>query len=96
MLKIVGLVLALLGIIFVLQNRDVGGWIAGARIPADAARRLGAAAPTSRRDLACAGDRLHRRLYLAYSLHIEGGFVYVLRATALSLSPWSARRCWCG
>jgi len=83
MLNVAGLVLALLAIVFLLQNRvQISRWIAG---------RPGAASGWSRirRSLAeiwppfavlyiCG-------LYLIYALRIEGGFVYVARATALSL-----------
>jgi small conductance mechanosensitive channel len=83
MLKAVGLVLAVLAIIFLLQNRaTVAAWIAG-----DMSRASGWA--RVRRSL---GEIWHLLaifyivgIYLIYALRIEGGFVYVLRATVLSL-----------
>jgi small-conductance mechanosensitive channel len=88
MLKGVALVLAILAIVFVLQNRAVvSGWIAGpSELPADAH--------------AAGWRRLRRRLaetwhvlaivyilgiFVVYALHVAGGFIYLLRATALSL-----------
>ena len=83
MLKAVGLVLAVLAIIFLLQNRaTVAAWITGEMSGASGWARV-------RRSL---GEIWHLLaivyvigIYLIYALRIEGGFVYVLRATALSL-----------
>jgi small-conductance mechanosensitive channel len=87
-LKAVALVLAILAIVFVLQNRGPGGeWIAGPAAPSAEAR------DTSWR-------RMRRRLseswhilaivyilgiFAVYALHITGGFGYLLRATVLTL-----------
>jgi small conductance mechanosensitive channel len=84
LLKITGLVLATLGIVFVLQNRAVVAlWIQGAE-QAESAGLI----------------RLRRRLaeiwhilaivyiggiYLAYALRVAGGSGYILRATLVSL-----------
>jgi small conductance mechanosensitive channel len=83
MLKTVGLVLALLAVIFLLQNRAaIAAWISGEPTAASGWARV-------RRSL---GEIWHLLaiiyivgMYLIYALHIEGGFVYVLRASALSL-----------
>jgi small-conductance mechanosensitive channel len=83
MLKAVGLVLAVLAVIFLLQNRAaVAIWIAGEVASTSGWARV-------RRSL---GEIWHLLailyivgLYLIYALHIEGGFIYVLRATVLSL-----------
>src|SRR5438874_9157653 len=83
LLKIVGLVLAVLGIIFLLQNRStVAAWIAGEPAAGSGWSRV-------RRTL---GETWHLLAmlyiigaYLIYALHMEGGFTYVLRATLLSL-----------
>jgi small conductance mechanosensitive channel len=88
MLKGIALVLAVLAIVFILQNRGaVSGWIAG---PSE----LPAAVPPA------GWRRLRRRIsetwhilaiiyilgiFLVYALHVAGGFVYLLRATVLSL-----------
>jgi len=83
-LKTVGLVLAVLAIIFILQNRmTVAAWIAGEPKAASSGwSRV-------RRTL---GETWHllailyiTGAYLIYALHMEGGFTYVLRATLLSL-----------
>jgi small conductance mechanosensitive channel len=87
-LKGVALVLAILAIVFLLQNRGaVSEWIAGpSELPEDAR--------------AAGWRRLRRRLaetwhilavvyilgiFVVYALHVAGGFIYLLRATALSL-----------
>ena len=83
LLKTVGLVLAVLAIIFLLQNRsNVAAWIAGEPAAACGWSRV-------RRTL---GETWHLLAilyiigaYLIYALHMEGGFTYVLRATLLSL-----------
>jgi len=88
MLKGIALVLAVLAIVFVLQNRaTISGWVAGpADLPADSRtanwRRL-------RRRLA---ETWHvfaivyvLGIFFVYALQVAGGFVYLLRATALSL-----------
>jgi small-conductance mechanosensitive channel len=88
LLKGVALVLAILAIVFVLQNRvAIQGWVAGPAELPDDARAVG-------------WRRLRRRLgetwhvlaivyilgiFVVYALHVAGGFVYLLRATALSL-----------
>lgn len=82
--KGVGLVLAVLGIVFILQNREaVRHWISGEEETATAGwARM-------RRHL---GETWHIlaivyivAIYLAFSLHHEGGSGFVLRATVLSL-----------
>ena len=88
MLKGVALVLAVLAIVFVLQNRaTISGWIAGpADLPADSRtaswRRL-------RRRLAETWHVLAivyvLGIFFVYALQVAGGFVYLLRATAVSL-----------
>ena len=83
MLKAIGLVLAVLSIIFLLQNRAaIAGWISGEGTANSGWARV-------RRTL---GEIWHLfailyivGIYLIYALQIEGGFVYVLRATVLSL-----------
>jgi moderate conductance mechanosensitive channel len=83
MLNIVGLVLAVLAVIFLLQNRAaIGTWISGATASASGWSRV-------RRSL---GEIWHFLaicyivgIYLIYALRIQGGFFYVLRATVLSL-----------
>jgi moderate conductance mechanosensitive channel len=87
-LKGVALVLAVLAIVFVLQNRaTISGWIAGpADLPADSRtaswRRL-------RRRLAETWHVLAivyvLGIFFVYALQVAGGFVYLLRATAVSL-----------
>jgi len=84
-LKLVDLVLAILAIVFVLQNRvAVRGFIAGrpAAGAGDGWRRLRARLAETWHILAVA---YIVGLYLAYALHIEGGSAYILRATVLSL-----------
>jgi small-conductance mechanosensitive channel len=95
MLDAVGLVLAVLAIVFVLQNRRTArDWIAGP--------------PPAAGDGAARGWRGMRRrsgetwhvlalvyivgIYLVYALRIEGGFVYVLRATVLSVAIFVVAR----
>jgi len=83
MLNAVGLVLALLTIVFVLQNRaQIARWIAGAPAAASGWGRI-------RRSLAEIWPVLAiiyiSGIYLIYALRIQGGFVYVARATTLSL-----------
>lgn len=90
MLKTVALVLSVLAVIFLLQNRaTVAGWIAGRPAAASGWRRV-------RRTLA---EIWHLfailyiiGIYLIYALHMAGGFTYVLRATALSLVAIVAAR----
>ena len=79
LLKLVGLVLALLAIIFLLQNRNqIADWIGG-----DGSRLSGWG--RVRRTLAEIWQLLAifyiAGLYAIYALHIEGGFTYVARAT---------------
>jgi small conductance mechanosensitive channel len=91
MLKIVGLGLAMLGIVFVLQNRQaIGAWIAG-----EAEQASGGWARL-RRHL---GDTWHvltivyiGAVYVAYSLHSEDHSHFVLRATVLTLVAVGAAR----
>jgi len=83
LLKTVGLVLAVLAIIFILQNRvTVAAWIAGEPKAASGWSRV-------RRTLGETWPLLAilyiTGAYLIYALHMEGGFTYVLRATLLSL-----------
>jgi small-conductance mechanosensitive channel len=82
MLNVVGLVLALLAIIFVLQNRaQIAKWIAGPPTASGWGR--------VRRSLAEIWPVLAviyiSAIYLIYALRIHGGFAYVARATTLSL-----------
>ena len=81
MLNFAGLVLALLTIIFLLQNRaPIARWIAGAPAAASGWGRI-------RRSLAEIWPVLAVLyvcgIYLIYALRIEGGFLYVARATTL-------------
>jgi small-conductance mechanosensitive channel len=83
MLNIAGLVLALLTIIFLLQNRaPIARWITGTPAAASGWGRI-------RRTLAEIWPVLAVLyvcgIYLIYALRIEGGFLYVTRATTLSL-----------
>ena len=83
MLNAVGLVLALLTIIFMLQNRaQIAKWIAGTPAIASGWGRV-------RRSLAEIWPVLAilyiSGIYLIYALRIQGGFAYVARATTLSL-----------
>jgi small conductance mechanosensitive channel len=83
MLNLVSLVLALLLIIFLLQNRaQVALWIAGTPEAGSGWGRI-------RRSLAEIWPVLAVLyifgLFLIYALRIQGGFVYVARATGLSL-----------
>lgn len=91
MLKIVGLGLSMLGIVFVLQNRQaIGACIAGEE------QQAGSGWVRLRRHL---GETWHvlamvyiGTVYLAYSLHDEAGSHFVLRATALTLVAVVAAR----
>lgn len=83
LLKIAGLVLAMLAIIFLLQNRTaIADWIGGEATTASGWSRI-------RRTFAEIWQLLAifyiAGLYAIYALHIEGGFIYVARATALSV-----------
>ena len=83
MLNIVGLVIALLAIIFILQNRaQIAKWIAGPPTAASGWARI-------RRSLAEIWPVLAviyiTGIYLIYALRIHGGFAYVAQATTLSL-----------
>lgn len=90
MLKTVALVLSVLAVIFLLQNRaTVAGWIAGQPAAGSGWGRV-------RRTLA---EIWHLfailyiiGIYLIYALHMAGGFTYVLRATVLSLVAIVAAR----
>ncbi|HET6194722.1 MAG TPA: mechanosensitive ion channel domain-containing protein, partial [Acetobacteraceae bacterium] len=91
MMKIDGLGLTVLGIIFVLQNRQpIGAWIAGDTAAESAGwSRL-------RRHF---GDTWHvlavvyiGTVFLAYSLHSEAGSEFVLDATAMTLVTLVAAR----
>jgi small-conductance mechanosensitive channel len=84
MLNAVGLVLALLTIVFVLQNRaQIAKWIAGTPATTSGWRRI-------RRSLAEIWPAFVvlyiSGIYLIYALRIHGGFVYVAGATTLSLA----------
>ena len=90
MLNLTGLVLALLAIVFVLQNRGaIGRWIAGDPPSSTGWGRI-------RRTLgeiwALLAVVYIIGIYLIYALRIEGGFGYVLRATVLSLVVLVAAR----
>jgi small-conductance mechanosensitive channel len=82
-LNVAGLVLALLAVIFLLQNRTpIAEWIAGDPATASGWSRL-------RRTI---GEIWHFlailyivAIYLIYALRIEGGSIYVARASLLSL-----------
>ncbi len=84
MLKIIGLVVAILALVFILQNRVwVSRWIAG-EAPTE-----GGGWTRARRRL---GESWHFLailyivgIYLVYALRIEGGSGYILRATVISL-----------
>ena len=83
MLNVAGLVLALLAIIFLLQNRaPIARWIAGPPANASGWGRI-------RRSFAEIWPVLAVLyicgIYLIHALRIEGGFLYVARATTLSL-----------
>ena len=82
MLNVVGLVIALLAIVFVLQNRaQIAKWIAGPPTASGWGR--------VRRSLAEIWPVLAviyiSGIYVIYALRIHGGFAYVARATTLSL-----------
>ncbi|HEV2100843.1 MAG TPA: mechanosensitive ion channel domain-containing protein [Stellaceae bacterium] len=83
LLKLAGLVVALLALIFLLQNRKpIAEWIGGDGTSASSWGRV-------RRSLGDIWPLLAVfyiiGIYSVYALRIEGGFVYVLRATALSV-----------
>jgi moderate conductance mechanosensitive channel len=85
MLKGVGLVLAALAILFILQNREIiGAWIAG--------KAVGEVAGWGRLRRHLGGTwHIFAIIYISaifgvYALHYEGGSAYVLRATALSIA----------
>jgi small-conductance mechanosensitive channel len=83
MLNVVGLILDLLTIIFVLQNRaQIGKWIAGT--PA-VASGLGRARRVFAEVWLVLAVLYISAIYLIYALRIQGGFVYVARATLLTL-----------
>jgi moderate conductance mechanosensitive channel len=83
MLNVVGLILALLTIIFILQNRaQIGKWIAGS--PA-AASGWGRARRVFAEVWLVLAVLYISAIYLIYALRIQGGFVYVARATLLTL-----------
>lgn len=92
MLKGVGVVLAALVVVFILQNREtVRDWIAG-KAPDEAVAGWG----RLRRQL---GERWHIiaivyviAVDLVYTLHREGGSAFVVRATVLSLAAIAAAR----
>jgi small conductance mechanosensitive channel len=87
-LKTVMLVLSVLAIVFVLQNRAaVSHWLRGGAAPAGARRGGGWRLLRSR-----LADTWHVLvivyivgIYSVYALHIQGGFFYVVRATLLSV-----------
>jgi moderate conductance mechanosensitive channel len=83
LLKLAGLVVALLALIFLLQNRKpIAEWIGGDGTSTSGWARV-------RRSLGDIWPLLAVfyivGIYSVYALRIEGGFVYVLRATALSV-----------
>ncbi len=83
LLKLAGLVVALLALIFLLQNRrPIAEWIGGDGTSTSGWGRV-------RRSLGDIWPLLAVfyivGIYSVYALRIEGGFVYVLRATALSI-----------
>src|SRR5437763_3238266 len=84
LLKISALVLAILGVVFILQNRAVvAGWIEGSdTTESDGLSRM-------RRRLAEIWHILaivyFGAIYLAYALRVEGGSGFILRATLISL-----------
>jgi small conductance mechanosensitive channel len=88
LLKTVALVLAILAVIFVLQNRQtLGGWIRGAPAPPDGAERGGWRVLRHR-----LADTWHVLaivyiigIYAVYALQVPGGFGFMLRATILSI-----------
>ncbi|HEU0157639.1 MAG TPA: mechanosensitive ion channel domain-containing protein, partial [Stellaceae bacterium] len=83
MLNLTGLVLALLAIVFALQNRvAIGRWIAG---DPPSATGWGRIRRTFGEIWALLAVVYIVGIYLIYALRIEGGFGYVLRATVLSL-----------
>ena len=90
LLKTVALVLAVLAIIFVLQNRrPVGVWLRGKSVPSDAPPPPDSGWRILRTRLAEIWHVLVivyiAGLYVVYALRIEGGFGFVLRATVLSV-----------
>ena len=83
LLKLAGLVLALLAAVFLLQNQaPIAAWIAGDGNSASGWGRI-------RRTIAEIWPLLAIfyivGIYAIYALHIEGGFLYVLRATVMSI-----------
>jgi small conductance mechanosensitive channel len=92
-LKVAALVLAVLGVMFVLQNRTaVAEWLRGRRRVPDEA----AVGERQREGWRLARARLGEiwhvlaivyivGIWSVYALHIEGGFLYIVRATLLSL-----------
>ncbi|MDB5406407.1 MAG: mechanosensitive ion channel protein [Rhodospirillales bacterium] len=88
LLKAVALVLALLAIIFVLQNRaTVSAWLRGAGEPLQPARSNGWRLLRAR-----LADVWHILaiayivgIYLVYALRVAGGFLFVLRGTLVTL-----------
>jgi small conductance mechanosensitive channel len=95
LLKTVALVLALLGIIFVLQNRaTLSIWLRGDGEPVRAARPNGWRLLRAR-----LADTWHILatvyivgIYLVYALRVEGGFIFVLRGTLVTLAVILAAR----
>ncbi len=97
LLRGVGFVLAILAVIFVLQNRvPVGEWLRGRGAPAGAASDDASGWLILRRRF---GDIWHVLaityivgIYLVYALRVEGGFIFVLRATLISVVVLLAAR----
>lgn len=89
LLKTVALVLAVLAIIFVLQNRQtLGGWIRGTPPAPDGGDRAGGWRILRHR----LADTWHVLaiiyiigIYAVYALQVPGGFGFMLRATVLSI-----------
>jgi len=84
MLKVTTLVIAILGVVFVLQNRTVvAHWIQGSDQGASAALiRFRQRFSEVWHILAIV---YIGAIYLAFALHVEGGSAYILRATLVSL-----------
>jgi small-conductance mechanosensitive channel len=91
LLRAVGLVLAILAVIFVLQNRvPVGDWLRGRQSPDRAVSDNASGWLILRRRFADIWHVLAIAyivgIYLVYALRVEGGFVFVLRATLISVA----------
>ena len=99
-LKVTALVLTVLGIVFVLQNRvAVAGWLRGRRHEPEP----GESEDQARRRWRIARDRFADvwhvlaivyivGIWSVYALRIQGGFLYIVRATLLSIVIIAAAR----